>query len=450
MEFTQRKHDLTEGVIWKKVISFALPILFGILLQSLYTTADAVIIGQFAGKEALAAIDSVHTLIKLPFNFFIGLSSGATIIISQYFGAKKTECVSDASHTALLFAFVGGILLSIIGCSLAPFAVQLIQVPSDIHDNALIYTMISLSGMAASMIYNIGAGIFRALGNSKTPFYYSVIANFVNIGLDLLIVGVLHWGVIGSAVTTVFAQILSATLVFIAFTKTDLACKIYPEKLRFHKLHLNEFFKLGLPVGIQSMLFPISNTIVQTSINTFGVNSIAAWAICGKLDFLIWYISDAFAISISTFVAQNFGANQLERAKKGTRTGLLFALLSIMIVSLGLYLGSASLGRLLVDDEEVIALVSQILLFLAPLYILYVPVDIFPGAIRGTGESIKPMVITLLCTCVCRILWIFLIVPLHPTLMTVLCCYPVSWALTSFVFFVYYLLHNKKINQQFA
>lgn len=450
MELSERKYDLTEGVVWQRVLLFAMPILFGILLQSLYTIVDAIIIGRFAGKEALAAIESVYTLTKLPVNFFVGLSTGATIIISQYFGAKNIEKVSNACHTALLFAFVGGFLLSILAIIIAPFFIKIMKVPPEIYDDALIYVIIFFSGLAASMTYNIGAGIFRALGNSRTPFYFLIIANIINIALDLLFVVVFDLGVVGAGIATVLSQFICGILVVIALMRTHLPCKIYLHKMRLNRVCLEEFTRLGLPIGIQSTLYPISNMIIQTSINAFGVNSIAAWAVCGKLDFLVWFISDAFCMTISTFVAQNYGAQKYDRAKQGVRVGTSISVLLVGFISVGLYFWHISLGRLLVTDNEVIDIMSQIMRFLTPLYVFYVLGAVIPGALRGMGESFRPMLITLFGSCLCRVLWILLVVPFRPTLMMVLSCYPVSWAITSALYLVYYRsflpdLKNKNI-----
>ncbi|ABR48217.1 MATE efflux family protein [Alkaliphilus metalliredigens QYMF] len=449
MELSERKYDLTEGVVWQRVLMFAMPILFGILLQSLYTTVDAIIIGRFAGKEALAAIESVYTLTKLPVNFFVGISSGATIIISQYFGAKKMEKLSNACHTAIIFALIGGFVLSIIAIFISPFFINLLKVPKGIYDDALIYVIIFFSGMAASMTYNIGAGIFRAVGNSKTPFYFLIIANIINIALDLLFIAVFDLGVVGAGLATVISQFLCAILVVISLIRTELPCKIYLRKIRLHKLHVEEFIKLGLPVGIQSTLYPISNMIIQTRINSFGINSIAAWAVCGKLDFLVWYISDAFCTTISTFVAQNYGAQKYDRATKGVRVGAIISLLLVSLVSCILYIWNVPLGRLLIEDSDVIAITSEIMHFLAPLYVLYVLGAVLPGAIRGTGESVKPMFITLFGSCFSRILWILFVVPFHPTLMMVLSCYPVSWAITSLLYLIFYSNVSVKPNPHF-
>lgn len=448
MEIREKKYDLTEGVVWQKVVLFAMPILFGILLQSLYTTVDAIIIGRFAGKEALAAIESVYTLTKLPVNFFVGLSTGATIIISQYYGRKNLEKVSQACHTAVLFAFVGGFILSLVAIMVAPFFMAILNVPLTIRDQALTYVIIFFSGLAASMTYNIGAGIFRALGNSKTPFYFLIIANIINIGLDLLLVAGFGLGVVGAGLATILSQFICGILIVLALMRSSLPCKIDIRKLRIEGVCLKEFIKLGLPIGAQSTLYPVANMIIQTSINAFGVNSIAAWAVCGKLDFLVWFISDAFCTTISTFVAQNYGANQYDRAKKGVRVGAAIAVLLVALVGAGLYYWHVPLARLLVTDGEVIRIVSEIMIFFAPLYVLYVLGAVMPGAIRGSGESFKPMVITLFGSCAVRVLWIFFIVPFRPTLMMVLSCYPVSWAITSLLYLLFYRSYVPKLQRQ--
>lgn len=448
MEYAQKGLDLTEGSIRRKIVIFALPILVGSLLQQLYITVDAIIIGQFAGKNALAAIDAVYNLIKLPVNFFTGVSSGATIIISQYYGAKERERVSNASHTALLFAFSGGLLLSILGILFAPFCLELLQVPDDIYQDALSYVRIYFGGMAASMTYNIGAGTFRAVGNSKTPLYFLIAANITNVVLDVLFIAVFRWGIAGAALTTVLSQILSAFLVTMALVKTDLPCKIHLTKLRFHKAYLVEIIRLGLPVGIQTTLYPLANMMIQSNINVFGTNSIAAWAVCGKLDFLIWLITDSLCTTISTFVAQNYGARKYERAKEGVRIGTILSIILVAAIGVILYFWNVPLGYLFVDDSEVIAISARIMSILAPLYVIYVFGGVLPGAIRGTGETVKPMILTLVGSCVSRILWIVIVVPLHPTLMTVLICYPVSWGITSIIYLAFYHRYMKNLTSK--
>ena len=435
--------NLTEGKIWKVILRFVLPIFLGTLFQSLYNTIDAIIVGRFAGKEALAAIESVLNFHRLPVSFFVGLSSGATIIISQYFGANKKDEVSKASHTAILFAVFGGLLLSILSCIFSSFFIKLIKVPEEILYQAQIYTIICFSGIVFSMVYNIGSGILRALGDSKTPFYILIVANILNIILDLILVIVSKLGVIGVGFATLISQIVSAILIFIILLKTKLDCKIYINKIRFYKKYMKEIFKLGLPIGIQSVLYPISNTIIQSSINTFGVNSIAAWAISGKLDFLIWTVSDAFSIAISTFVAQNYGAEKHQRARDGIKVALIMSMIAIFVISFTLYLYNKPLAYFLIDDKNIVDLTSQVIHLIAPLYFVYVIGDILSGAIRGIGDTFNPMIINIFGICICRVLWIFFIVPLNPTFFMVLYGFIVSWIITAIMYIIYIVYKRK-------
>jgi len=443
MDISLKNNDLTEGKIWKVMLNFVLPIFLGTLFQSLYTTIDAIIIGRFAGKDAFAAIESVLSFQRLPVSFFVGLSSGATIIISQYFGANKKDEVSKASHTAILFAVFGGLLLSILSCIFSSFFIKLIKVPEEILYQAQIYTIICFSGIVFSMVYNIGSGILRALGDSKTPFYILIVANILNIILDLILVIVFKLGVIGVGFATLISQIVSAILIFIILLKTKLDCKIYINKIRFYKKYMKEIFKLGLPIGIQSVLYPISNTIIQSSINTFGVNSIAAWAISGKLDFLIWTVSDAFSIAISTFVAQNYGAEKHQRARDGIKVALIMSMIAIFVISFTLYLYNKPLAYFLIDDKNIVDLTSQVIHLIAPLYFVYVIGDILSGAIRGIGDTFNPMIINIFGICICRVLWIFFIVPLNPTFFMVLYGFIVSWIITAIMYIIYIIYKRK-------
>ena len=443
MDISLKNNNLTEGKIWKVMLKFVLPIFLGTLFQSLYTTIDAIIIGRFAGKDAFAAIESVLNFQRLPITFFVGLSSGATIIISQYFGAKRKEDISKASHTAILFAIVGGLLLSVLSCILSPFFIRLIKVPEEIFYQAQIYTIICFSGIVASMIYNIGSGILRALGDSKTPFYILIVSNILNIILDLILVVVFNLGVIGVGMATLIAQIASAILIFIILLRTKLDCKIYINKIRFYKKYLKEIFRLGLPIGVQSVLYPISNTIIQSSINTFGVNSIAAWAISGKLDFLIWTVSDAFSVAISTFVAQNYGAKKHQRARDGIKIALSMSMVAIFVISFILYFYNKPLAYFLIKDKNIVDLTSEVIHLIAPLYFMYVIGDVLSGAIKGTGNTLHSMVINIFGICICRILWIFLIVPLNPTFFMVLYGFIVSWIITALMYIVYVIYKRK-------
>ena len=443
MNISLKNNDLTEGKIWKVMLNFVLPIFLGTLFQSLYTTIDAIIIGRFAGKDAFAAIESVLSFQRLPVSFFVGLSSGATIIISQYFGAKKKEEVSKASHTAILFAIVGGLLLSVLSCILSPFFIKLIKVPNEIFYQAQIYTIICFSGIVFSMVYNIGSGILRALGDSRTPFYILILSNILNIILDLILVIAFKFGVIGVGFATLISQAVSSILIFIILLRTKLDCKIYINKIHFYKKYLKEIFRLGLPIGIQSIIYPISNTTIQSNINIFGVSSIAAWAVCGQLDFLIWAVSEAFSIAISIFVAQNYGAKKHQRARIGIVVALFMAMIAIFIISFILYIWNKPLAHFLINDKNIVELTSQIIHLLAPLYFIYVIGDVLSGAIRGIGDTFNPMIINIFGICIIRLLWIFFIVPLNPTFFMVLYSFIVSWIITT-IMYITYIIYKRK------
>jgi len=443
MNESSKNLNLTKGKIWKVLLRFILPIFFGTLFQSLYNTIDAIIVGKFAGKEAVAAIESVLNFHRLPISFFVGLSSGATIIISQYFGASRKEDVSKASHTAILFAIFGGLLLSILSCIFSPFFIKLIKVPEEIFYQAQSYTIICFIGIVGSMTYNIGSGILRALGDSKTPFYILIVSNILNIVLDLILVIVFKLGVVGVGVATLISEIVSAILIFIMLIKTNLDCKIYIKKLHFHKKYIKEIFRLGLPIGIQSVLYPISNTIIQSNINAFGINSIAAWSISGKLDFLIWTVSDAFSIAVSTFVAQNYGAEKHQRARDGIKVALFMSIAVIFMISFTLYFYNKPLSYFLIDDKEIVDLTSEVIHIIAPFYFMYVIGDVLSGAIKGIGNTLHPMIINIFGICVCRILWIFLIVPLNPTFFMVLYGFIVSWIITALIYIIYIVYKRK-------
>lgn len=442
----EKKIDLTQGCIWQKLLLFFLPILAGSLLQQLYTTADAVIVGQFAGKAGLATIDSVYNLLKLPVHFFVGITTGATILISQYVGQKNNEELSKAIHNAIIFSFFGGLILSIAGVIFAPYFLTMLDVPMDIFHIALVYVRIYFAGLLFLLLYNIGTGILHAMGDSRTPLYYLIIARLIDIVLDFMFVYILRLGAPGAALGSVIAQIISALLVIRALTRMHSNGRLRLHNIQLHPVMIKAILIIGLPIGLQSSLYPIANMMIQANINSLGTDYIAAWALCGKLDFLIWLLCDSLAAAISTFAAQNFGAKQYDRVRQGVRIGLGMTLAAVTIISAVLYFWSDTLGKLFINaaDYDVLPLTVQIMRLLSPLYFLYVFGEILSGAIRGTGETMKPMILTLLGTCLTRILWIQFIVPQDQSIDTIILSYPVSWLLTSASFIILYALFKRK------
>lgn len=435
----QRNSDLTEGIIWKTLIIFTVPILVGNFFQHLYTTADAVIIGRFTGKEGLAAIDSVFSLLKLPVNLFSGLSAGSSILISQLYGAKKYSELSKTIHTALMLTLITGALLSVTGVLLSPALLVMMDVPADIFDATLLYVRIYFGGMLISLFYNIAAGILRAMGNAQTPFYALTVSSGINIVLDILFVGVFKWGIGGAAFATVLAQLCSAVILFVTLSKKSSLCPLHISQLKLYGSAA--IAKLGIPIGLQSILFPIANMIIQARVNATGTENIAAWALCGKLDFLIWISLEAMTTAVSTFVAQNYGAKKYDRVNTGIRTGLLMSASIIGILSAILYLWCVPLGKLFISAEDygILTTMERLMHLIAPFYTVFVFAELFSAAMYGIGETLKPMIITLLGICVFRILWIWCVVPLYPSIEVIVWAFPASWILTTIAFTVAYL-----------
>ncbi len=439
------KNEITQGVIWKQLLIFFFPMLFGTFFQQLYNTTDAIVVGRFVGKEALSAVGgATGSLINLFVGLFVGVSTGATVTISQYFGADKKEEVSKAVHSAIALAIVSGAVIMLIGLVGAPFALDLMDTPKEILPYALIYIRIYFGGMIANLVYNIGAGILRAIGDSKKPLYFLILSCLINILLDLLFVTVFDWGVMGVAIATVISQICSALLVCITLMRTKECYKLVLRRIRFHKVMLKRIVRIGLPAGLQSLMYTSTNVIIQSTMNSFGTNTIAAWTAYGKIDGIFWMTMSAFGISVTTFAGQNFGAGKYDRVKKGAQVCLRIALSVAIALSAMLYFGGPFIYRLFTKDPLVIGKGAEILRFMAPTFFTYVFIEIFSGTLRGMGNSFIPMIITSLGVCALRIIWLFTVVPIYPEIKTVLFSYPLTWVVTSALFIIYYRYYTRK------
>ena len=318
-----QRNGITEGVIWQQLLLFFFPILFGTFFQQLYNTADAMIVGKFVGKEALSAVGgTTGTLINLLVGFFVGLSSGAAVVVSQYYGAGQEDQVRKAVHTSFYLSICGGIFLMLIGEVFTPAAIDMMGVPEEIRAYSISYMRIYFLGIIGNLIYNMGAAILRAVGDSKRPLYFLIACCLTNIALDLLFVIVLKMEVAGVAWATIISQLVSAVLVMVTLMRSKESFRFELRYLRMDRLMLAKIIKIGLPAGIQSMMYSISNILIQANINSFGTDVIAAWAVYGKVDGLFWMTMDAMGIAITTFAGQNFGAGKLDRLKKGNRVGL--------------------------------------------------------------------------------------------------------------------------------
>lgn len=433
------KNGITEGVIWKQLLLFFFPILIGTFFQQLYNTVDTIIVGQFVGTEALAAVGTTGTVINLLVGFFVGVASGATVIISQYFGANDRENLSKSVHTSMALAVAGGVVIMVFGIVTARPTMLAMGVPDDIMDDAVLYMNVYYLGIIGNLIYNIGTGVLRAIGDSRMPLYVLIVCCLANVVLDLLFVVVFHWGVFGVAFATILSQLISAVLLMIRLMGTQEAYRVELHKIRFHKDILKNVVRIGLPAGLQSVMYSFSNILIQASINSFGTTAIAAWAAIGKIDGFIWMVMNAFGIAVTTFAGQNFGARQYDRMKRCTRVGLGMCLGTIIALSALLFIFRYQLLMFFTGDAEVVNIGAQFCLVLAPSYFTFVFIEILSGAIRGAGEALQPMLITCIGVCGLRVVWILLMVPYWHTMQMVAMNYPVSWVITAVIFVIYYL-----------
>ena len=438
-------NQITEGVIWKQLLIFFFPIMLGTLFQQLYNTADAVVVGRFVGTEALAAVGgSTGQIANLIVNLFVGLASGATVIIARYYGAKNKKDLNDTLHTAAALSLAGGILTSVIGIAATPGMLRLMKTPDNVMADSRTYLSIYFAGILFVFIYNVGSAILRAAGDSKRPLYFLIVCCFINIFLDIVLVVFFHMGVAGAAIATVVSQAVSAVLVILVLLRSTDMYRLIPRQIRFHKFLLISIITIGLPAGIQSVMYNISNVLIQTSLNSLGTATMAAYTAFGKIDAVYWMISGAFSVSIVTFIGQNYGAGKYSRMKKSVKVCLLLDFIASLLVS-ALLLGLGQfLFRLFTTDPEVIRIGMQIVYVIAPSYVLFIFIEILSSALRGMGNVLAPMLMTCGGVCVLRILWIFFVVPLAPGITSILLSYPVSWALTAVLFLIYYYRYQKK------
>lgn len=443
------KNQITEGVIWKQLLFFFFPILLGTLFQQLYNTADTLVVGRFVGTKALAAVGgSTGQIVNLVVNFFVGLASGATVIIARYYGARDRQNLNNALHTAIALSIVGGVITAILGIFLTPFLLRMMHTPADVIEGSTTYLRIYFAGIIFVFIYNIGSGILRAVGDSKRPLYFLIVCCFLNIFLDILFVVYLKLGVKGAAFATVISQAVSASLVILSLTKSIDIYRLRPSRIRFYKTLLIAIITIGLPAGLQSVMYGISNIIIQTSLNSLGTETVAAHTAFSKIDAIYWMISGAFSVSIITFIGQNYGARKYDRMKKSIKVCLLMDLVASLLLTTVMLLAGPYLLQLFTSDQEVIQIGMQIIHIIAPSYALFIFIEILSSALRGMGNVVIPMLMTCGGVCVLRILWICMFVQSHLSVTTILMSYPISWGFTAVLFIVYFLFYQKKFFQR--
>ena len=429
---------MTSGSIWKCMVSIAIPVFIGHLFQQLYNTADSIIVGNFVGKQALAAVSSSGNLIFMMTGFFMGLCMGAGVIISRYLGARDYEKMQKAIHTAVAFALCCGFVLSVMGLWLAPKLLILMKTPENVLPLSTTYFRIYFFGSFFTLTYNVCAGILQAVGDSKSPLRFLIASSITNVLLDLIFVGVFKWGVAGAAFATVISQMLSATLGFRKLIKSEGYYQLHVKQIGFDLGRLKEILHQGIPAGINNSIISIANVVVQSNINAFGDDAMAGCGSYSKIEGFIFIPIMSFSMAITTFISQNLGAGNHERALKGSRFGIASAAISAEVLGMILWLICPWVVPLFNDDPAVVAIGVNQMRTESVFFCLLAFAHSVSAVMRGSGRAKMPMYTMLLCWCIIRVLYVTVAVKFFPVISTVYWAYPLTWGLSCIIFAIYY------------
>ena len=429
---------MTEGKISKNIILFAIPIFLGNLFQQLYSIVDSLVVGNVLGKDALAAVSSSGSLIFLITGFINGIFVGAGVIIARYYGAKNWKDLSIAVHTTIAFGIIAGIIVTAAGMCFTPWMLKMMGTPADVLPNSILYFRLYFAGGLGIVMYNTCMGIFQAVGDSRHPLYYLIISSILNVILELLFVAVLGLGIGGSAIATVIAQFVSAILGFAKLLRVEGRHRVHIKEIQINKEMLINLLKMGIPTGIQNSVIAFANVIVQTNINAFGSVAMAGCGSYSKLEGFAFLPITSFSVSLTTFIGQNLGAKQYERAKKGARFGILTGVLLAESVGIILWLLAPILIRFFNNQPDVIAFGVMQTRTEAIFYCLLALSHCLAGILRGAGKTSIPMIVMLICWCAIRITYISIIIKLLPYIQVVFWAYPLTWFLSSVIFIIYY------------
>lgn len=440
------KHSLTEGSIWKSMLFFAFPILLGNIFQQLYNTADAFIVGRFLEKNAYAAVSSSGSLIFLLVGFFTGIAVGAGVVIARYYGAKDYDKLHTAIHTTLAFGLAAGIILTVLGMTLTPQLLRLMKTDPQVLPNSVAYFRMYFAGSIAIVLYNMCVGILQAVGDSRHPLYYLILSSLINIGLDLLFVGVFGLGVWSAATATTIAQFISLGLCLYRLCHYDTVYHVQLHKIRFNFPMLRQIVHFGLPSGVQNSIIAFANVIVQSNINAFGADAMAGCGTYSKLEGFAFLPITCFTMALTTFVSQNLGAHQYDRVKRGVRFGILCSVTMAEIIGALIFLFSPALVALFQNDPPVIAIGVKQAHIEAFFYCFLAFSHCIAAIMRGAGKPTVPMFVMLAVWCVLRVSYISIVVPLAGRIEVVFSAYPLTWFTSSVIFLIYFLksdwLHN--------
>lgn len=430
---------LLNGSIWKGIVAFAIPLFLGNLFQQLYNTVDSLIVGNFLGSDALAAVSSSGSLIFLLVGFFNGIAVGAGVVISKYFGAKDEEGLRKAVHTDVAFGLAAGLVLTVVGMFLAPQILVLMGTPASVLPNSILYFRTYFAGSLAFVMYNIVMGILQAVGDSRHPLYYLIFSSVVNVLLDLLFVGVFRFGVGAAALATAISQAASAILCFIRLMRTSEVYQVRIREIRFHSMQLKQIINIGLPSGLQNSIISLANIVVQTNINAFGVMAVAGCGVYSKIEGFAFLPITCFAMSLTTFIGQNLGARQYDRAKKGAAFGIICSVVLAELVGVLVYFLIPYFAAGFDSNPKVVTFASSQAHVEAFFYCFLAFSHCIAGIMRGAGKSTVPMFVMLFSWCIIRITYITITVHYIPKIQVIFWAYPLTWSISSVIFLIYFL-----------
>lgn len=433
---------LTNGSIHKKIIKFALPIFWGNLFQQLYNIVDSLIVGNFVGRDALAAISSTGSLIFLLVGLFSGIFMGAGVVISKYFGAEEKDKVQKSIHTSIAFGILSGIILSIVGTILSPQILRLMGTPESVFPQAVLYVRIYFGGILSVILYNTASGIFQAVGDSKHPLYYLIVSSILNVILDLLFVVGFKTGIGGAAVATVISQAVSVILAFCHLCRSKDIYRVTFRKISLDFSMLKEILHMGIPAGIQNSVIAIANIVVQSNINSFGAIAVAGCGAYSKIEGFAFIPITSFAFAMTTFISQNLGAKKYDRAKKGTYFGIAISLGLAELIGIIFFIAAPILVSFFNKEPEVVGYGTLQARTISLFFFLLAFSHCIAGILRGAGKSIVPMTVMLCCWCIFRVLYVTVATKIIPDIRVIFWAYPITWTLSSIIFLVYYLKFN--------
>ena len=433
---------MTQGNIWKLLITFSIPLIIGNLLQQMYNTADSIIVGNFVGSNGLAAVGSGTALINLIIAFAQGASVGAGVVVSQYIGADKKDKIKISVHTSICISIILGLILSLLGIFASPSLLIMMKTPKVVLKSSILYLQIYCGGLIFNVIYNMATGILNAAGNSKKPLVYLAIASFTNIILDLLFIKIFKLGVMGAAIATDISQAISCILAIGYLLKVKSDYKLYIKDLKINKETAVKIIKIGLPTAIQNMVISFSNVLVQSSVNAYGATATAGYAAYLKIDGFNILPVLSISMAVTTFTGQNVGANRLDRVKKGMYSSLIMVLVYTVFIGAVLLIFSHQVLGLFTHSAQVIMYGQLAMKYFCPYYFLLGILNVLAGTVRGAGKGIPPMIILLFSMCIFRILWIKIALPFYSSIDGVFILYPISW-LVGAILMIFYTKFGK-------